>query len=316
MNNEWVHTGCHQIITEYSDVPKHRTTHLPLWNTHTHAHKKSPPAAVNSCHVEDGGNRKCKMPELNNFLFVRLFNHSIGGWGRCLNKKADSHQMWVVLCACCEATIGCKLFFFYNSTKEKQNTALIAPHCPFFPWWIDVMKWCRWISCRYCASAMCYQVHCSWPDWTNNIRQLWIMHDGISPACVCCSGKLAGDANVLLRCNTFVQRDHMESITLSPHSHLPPMLPSSFLMVVASRFTFHMVERWPDQKEKVHWKVQCVTFWGIYWSEIEYRIHLYVFSEIKSVKINRKMWDQVGDQKTESGHFKWLQTEIEVACFL
>lgn len=152
------------------------------------------------------------MPELKNFAPVRLFNHSIGGWGRCLNKKADSLQMWVILCACSEATIGCKLFFFFAIAQKKNKALPLLHHIVlFFPWWIDVMKWCRWISCRYCVSTMCYQVHRSWPDWANNTRQLWIMHDAISPACACCSGKLAGDSNVPLRCHTFVQRDHMES---------------------------------------------------------------------------------------------------------
>lgn len=65
--------GCHQIITECLEVPKHRTTHPPL---HTHAltspQRWSPAmwGGVGGC-----GCHECKMPELNNSVSVGFFNH-------------------------------------------------------------------------------------------------------------------------------------------------------------------------------------------------------------------------------------------------
>lgn len=73
-----MHSGCHQIITDYSDAPKHTATHLPPY---THRYKHTQPWTPTMWEE----NQECKMPELNNSVSVGLLNLKVGGWGNAWN---------------------------------------------------------------------------------------------------------------------------------------------------------------------------------------------------------------------------------------
>lgn len=45
-------------------------------------------------------------------------------------------------------------------------------------------------------------------------------------------------------------------------------------------------DMWCFYKRGISLKAQCVTFTGTYWHEMEQKVHLYLFSFIKSLKIN------------------------------
>lgn len=86
-----MHTGCHQIITEYSDVPKYRTTH-------PRTHIRAPSRELLLCGegvgwgVRGVGGHECKMPELNNSVSVGSFNRKVGGWGNAGNHMKACQQ--------------------------------------------------------------------------------------------------------------------------------------------------------------------------------------------------------------------------------